>query len=250
METSRSAELGGLAERGGQMKFAVIVFPGSNCDVDCYKAVEDTIGQPVDYVWHTETDLSGYDCILLPGGFSYGDYLRCGAIARFAPVMNALVKAAEEGKFILGICNGFQILLEAGMLPGAMLRNRSLKFRCHPAALRVETTRTAFTSDYARGEILNIPVAHGEGNYFCDEATLAELKGHDQIVFRYVGENPNGSVDDIAGICNKAGNVVGMMPHPERAVSALLGSEDGKRMFTSVLNAWRVKHGTAAASGA
>jgi len=250
METSRSAELGAPAERGGQMKFAVIVFPGSNCDVDCYKAVEDTIGQPVDYVWHTETDLSGYDCILLPGGFSYGDYLRCGAIARFAPVMNALVKAAEEGKSILGICNGFQILLEAGLLPGAMLRNRSLKFRCHPAALRVETARTAFTSDYARGEILNIPIAHGEGNYFCDEATLAELKANDQIVFRYVGENPNGSVDDIAGICNKAGNVVGMMPHPERAVSALLGSEDGKRMFTSVLNAWRVKHGTAAISGA
>jgi phosphoribosylformylglycinamidine synthase len=250
METSRSVELGALAERGGQMKFAVIVFPGSNCDVDCYKAVEDTIGQPVDYVWHTETDLSGYDCILLPGGFSYGDYLRCGAIARFAPVMNALVKAAEEGKFILGICNGFQILLEAGLLPGAMLRNRSLKFRCHPAALRVETTRTVFTSDYARGEILNIPIAHGEGNYYCDEATLVELKASDQIVFRYVGENPNGSVDDIAGICNKAGNVVGMMPHPERAVSALLGSEDGKRMFTSVLNAWRVKHGTAAISGA
>jgi len=232
------------------MKFAVIVFPGSNCDVDCYKAVEDVIGQPVEYVRHTARDLSGYDCILLPGGFSYGDYLRCGAIARFAPVMDALVKAAAEGKYILGICNGFQILLEAGLLPGAMLRNRSLKFRCDFAALRVETTRTAFTGDYRKGEILSIPIAHGEGNYYCDEATLADLRANDQIVFRYAGENPNGSLDRIAGICNRAGNVVGMMPHPERAVSRLLGSEDGRRMFTSVLNAWRVKHGTAAASNA
>lgn len=255
MERSDPTVIDGFSERGGQtggdgMKFAVLVFPGSNCDIDCYKAVEDTVGQPVEYVWHTETDLSKYDCILVPGGFSYGDYLRCGAIARFAPVMNALVKAAEEGKFILGICNGFQILLEAGLLPGAMLRNESLKFRCHSSALRVETTRTAFTGDYNFGEIIDIPIAHGEGNYYCDEATLAELKANDQIVFRYHGENPNGSVDDIAGICNKAGNVVGMMPHPERATSLLLGSEDGRRMFTSVLNAWREKHGTAAVGGA
>lgn len=256
METSRLTAPAGRTEHGPDgpqgplMKFAVIVFPGSNCDVDCHKAVEDVLGQPVDYVWHTASDLSGYDCILLPGGFSYGDYLRCGAIARFAPVMDALVKAAEEGKYILGICNGFQILLEAGLLPGAMLRNRSLKFRCDQAALRVETTRTAFTGDYRKGEILSIPIAHGEGNYYCDEATLADLAAHDQIVFRYVGENPNGSLDDIAGICNRVGNVVGMMPHPERATSRLLGSEDGRRMFTSVLNAWRVKHGTAAVSGA
>ncbi|KPV58462.1 phosphoribosylformylglycinamidine synthase [Paenibacillus sp. A3] len=229
------------------MNFAVLVFPGSNCDIDCYKAVEDTIGQPVDYVWHTETDLSKYDCILIPGGFSYGDYLRCGAIARFAPVMGALVKAAEEGKYILGICNGFQILLESGLLPGAMLRNRSLKFRCHAAMLQVENTNTPFTSDYTKGELINIPIAHGEGNYYCDEATLAELKANNQIVFRYeAGNNPNGSVDDIAGICNRAGNVLGMMPHPERAVHELLGSADGRKMFTSILSTWREKHGAAA----
>lgn len=227
------------------MNFAVLVFPASNCDLDCVKAVEDTIGQPVEYVWHTETDLSKYDCIIVPGGFSYGDYLRTGAIARFAPVMNALLQAAEQGKYIIGICNGFQILLEAGLLPGAMLRNNSLKFRCHQADLRVETSRTPFTSEYKVGEIIDIPIAHGEGNYYCDDATLAELKANDQIVFRYHGTNPNGSVDDIAGISNKAGNIVGMMPHPERAISKLLGSEDGKRMFTSVLNAWREQHGTA-----
>lgn len=229
------------------MNFAVLVFPGSNCDIDCYKAVEETIGQPVDYVWHTETDLSKYDCILVPGGFSYGDYLRCGAIARFAPVMNAVVKAAEEGKYILGICNGFQILLESGLLPGAMLRNKSLKFRCHSAMLQVENTSTPFTSEYKQGELINIPIAHGEGNYYIDEAGLAELKANNQIVFRYeAGNNPNGSVDDIAGICNKQGNVLGMMPHPERAVAEILGSADGKRMFTSILSTWREKHGAAA----
>lgn len=228
------------------MNFAVLVFPGSNCDIDCYKAVEDTIGQPVSYVWHTETDLSQYDCIIVPGGFSYGDYLRCGAIARFAPVMNALVQAAEQGKYIIGICNGFQILLESGLLPGAMLRNESLKFRCHAAMLRVENTATPFTSEYKQGELINIPIAHGEGNYYCDDATLAELKANNQIVFRYeAGNNPNGSVDDIAGICSKNGNVLGMMPHPERAVHELLGSADGKRMFTSILSTWREKHGAA-----
>jgi phosphoribosylformylglycinamidine synthase subunit PurQ / glutaminase len=232
------------------MNFAVLVFPGSNCDLDCYKAVEDTIGQPVEYVWHTETNLDKYDAILVPGGFSYGDYLRTGAIARFAPVMGALMEAAKQGKYIIGICNGFQILLEAGLLPGAMLRNRTLKFRCHQSKLRVETTRTAWTEQYAVGEIVDIPIAHGEGNYYCDEATLEELKTNDQIVFRYEGDNPNGSVDAIAGICNKEGNIVGMMPHPERAVHQLLGSEDGKRMFTSVLNAWREKHGAATASNA
>lgn len=228
------------------MNFAVLVFPGSNCDIDCYKAVEETIGQPVSYVWHTETDLSQYDCIIVPGGFSYGDYLRCGAIARFAPVMSALVQAAEQGKYIIGICNGFQILLESGLLPGAMLRNESLKFRCHAAMLQVENTTTPFTSEYKQGELINIPIAHGEGNYYCDDATLAELKANHQIVFRYeAGTNPNGSVDDIAGICNKNGNVLGMMPHPERAVHELLGSADGKRMFTSILSTWREKHGAA-----
>ena len=227
------------------MNFAVLVFPGSNCDIDCHKAVERTVGQPVEYVWHTATDLSKYDAIILPGGFSYGDYLRTGAIARFTPVMDEVRKAAEAGKYVLGICNGFQILLEAGLLPGAMLRNKTMKFRCHPATLRVENNRTPFTRDYREGELIDIPIAHGEGNYYCDERTLAELKANDQIVFRYHGENPNGSVDDIAGICNKEGNVLGMMPHPERAVHRLLGSEDGIRMFTSILNAWREKHGAA-----
>jgi phosphoribosylformylglycinamidine synthase len=227
------------------MNFAVLVFPGSNCDIDCYKAVEQTIGQPVDYVFHTATDLSRYDAIIIPGGFSYGDYLRSGAIARFAPVMSEVQKAAEAGKYVIGICNGFQILLESGLLPGAMRRNESLKFRCQRAMLRVENNTTAFTRDYAVGELIDIPIAHGEGNYYCDEETLAKLKAENRIVFRYAGENPNGSVDDIAGICNEQGNVVGMMPHPERAIHKLLGSEDGKRMFTSVLNAWREKHGAA-----
>ncbi|MEK3719939.1 MULTISPECIES: phosphoribosylformylglycinamidine synthase subunit PurQ [Paenibacillus] len=228
------------------MNFAVLVFPGSNCDIDCYKAVEETIGQPVEYVWHTETDLSKYDCIIVPGGFSYGDYLRTGAIARFAPVMTALVQAAEKGTYIIGICNGFQILLESGLLPGAMLRNNSLKFRCHAAMLQVDNNENPFTKEYSKGELVNIPIAHGEGNYYCDDATLADLQANNQIVFRYeAGNNPNGSVDDIAGICNKAGNVLGMMPHPERAVKELLGSADGKRMFTSILSTWREQHGAA-----
>lgn len=226
------------------MKFAVLVFPGSNCDIDCYKAVEDTLGEPVDYVWHTATDLSAYDCILIPGGFSYGDYLRCGAISRFAPVMAEVAKAAEQGKYILGICNGFQILTEAGLLPGTLLRNKSLKFLCHDTKLRVENNNNPFTTQYAQGEEIIIPIAHGEGNYYCDEQTLAKLKANNQIIFRYV-DNPNGSVDDIAGISNERGNVVGMMPHPERAVDLLLGSEDGKRMFTSILMAWRDRHESA-----
>lgn len=226
------------------MKFAVLVFPGSNCDIDCYKAVEDTTHQPVDYVWHTATDLSAYDGILVPGGFSYGDYLRCGAISRFAPVMAEVAKAAEQGKFILGICNGFQILTEAGLLPGTLRRNMSLKFRCHDTVLRVENNENPFTTQYAAGEEITIPIAHGEGNYYCDDETLAKLKANNQIIFRYVN-NPNGSVDDIAGISNEAGNVVGMMPHPERAVDSLLGSEDGKRMFTSILKAWRDRHESA-----
>ncbi|AJY74344.1 phosphoribosylformylglycinamidine synthase subunit PurQ [Paenibacillus beijingensis] len=227
------------------MKFAVIVFPGSNCDIDCYKAVE-AIGQPVDYVWHTATDLSDYDAILLPGGFSYGDYLRCGAIAQFAPVMGEVVKAAEAGKLVLGICNGFQVLTESGLLPGKLMRNRNLKFLCHQSELEVMSNKTPFTNQYSEGEVINIPIAHGEGNYYCDEETLAKLEANGQIVFRYAnGGNPNGSLRDIAGICNERGNVLGMMPHPERAMDQLLGSEDGKRMFTSILNAWREKNGAA-----
>lgn len=225
------------------MKFAVLVFPGSNCDVDMYHAIKDGLGEEVEYVWHQETDLSSFDGILLPGGFSYGDYLRTGALARFSPVMEAVKKAAEQGKFILGVCNGFQILLEAGLLPGAMRRNDSLKFRCLTTPLQVVNTNTPFTRDYAEGETIQIPIAHGEGNYFCDEKTLDELKANNQIVFRYT-ENPNGSIMDIAGITNKAGNVLGMMPHPERAMEELLGSADGKRVFTSILATWREKHVT------
>ncbi len=225
------------------MRTAVLVFPGSNCDVDCYKAIEQTLGTPVEYVWHQETSLDGFDLILVPGGFSYGDYLRCGAIARFAPVMDAVKVAVERGAFVLGVCNGFQILLESGLLPGAMRKNTSLKFICQPQMLRVARNDLAFTAEYAVGEEINVPIAHGEGNYYCDEATLEELKANNQIVFTYAGTNPNGSVADIAGITNKQGNVVGMMPHPERAVSELLGSDGGKRMFTSVLNAWRERNG-------
>ncbi|WP_027417437.1 phosphoribosylformylglycinamidine synthase subunit PurQ [Aneurinibacillus terranovensis] len=227
------------------MKCAVIVFPGSNCDIDMYKAVEDCLEQPVEYVWYTQTDLDAYDCILLPGGFSYGDYLRPGAMAGMAPVMEAIKKAAQDGKLIMGICNGFQVLTEARLLPGALRRNQSLKFRCGIVPLRVENADTAFTSEYEAGEVIQIPIAHGDGNYFCDEAALAEMKANRQIVFRYEGNNPNGSVDAIAGIINKEGNVLGMMPHPERAIHKWLGSEDGKRMFTSILSNWREKHGAA-----
>ncbi len=225
------------------MKFAVIVFPGSNCDVDCYKAVTETINQSVEFVWHTTEDLSTYDGILIPGGFSYGDYLRCGAIAQFTPVMKAVVQAAHDGKYILGICNGFQVLTEAGLLPGALLRNQGMKFRCQDTILKVENPHTVFTSDYTQDELIQIPIAHGEGNYYCDETTLNDMIAHQQIVFRYASdENPNGSLHDIAGICNRAGNVMGLMPHPERAVNSWLGSQDGRRMFTSILSNWREKH--------
>ncbi|WP_211748123.1 phosphoribosylformylglycinamidine synthase subunit PurQ [Paenibacillus sp. Marseille-Q4541] len=226
------------------MKFAVLVFPGSNCDIDCFKAVEDTVGQTVDYVWHTATDLSAYDCIIVPGGFSYGDYLRCGAISRFAPVMNEVAKAAEQGKYIIGICNGFQILTEAGLLPGALLRNEGMKFICQDSVLKVENNNTPFTREYVAGEEIVIPIAHGEGNYYCDEETLAEITANNQIVFTYKN-NPNGSLNNIAGVSNKTGNVVGMMPHPERAVNEVLGTTDGKRMFTSILNSWRDQHDAA-----
>ncbi|GAV15724.1 phosphoribosylformylglycinamidine synthase subunit PurQ [Paenibacillus sp. MER 180] len=223
------------------MKAAVLVFPGSNCDLDCVHAIQDTLNVEVDRVWHTEQDVTGYDLIVIPGGFSYGDYLRSGAIARFAPVMKAVAKAAETGTYVLGICNGFQILTEAGLLPGTLRRNEGLKFRCHAAPIRVTRADLPFTRDYVEGDILNIPIAHGEGNYYCDEATLAKLKQGNQIVFTYE-QNPNGSLEHIAGICNEAGNVLGMMPHPERAVSELLGSADGVRLFTSILQAWREQH--------
>ncbi|MEK4176473.1 phosphoribosylformylglycinamidine synthase subunit PurQ [Aeribacillus pallidus] len=225
------------------MKFAVIVFPGSNCDVDMYHAIKDELGEEVEYVWHDAQDLSGFDGILLPGGFSYGDYLRSGAIARFANVMKEVVKAADEGKPVLGVCNGFQILLEAGLLPGAMRRNEKLKFICRPVNLKVENNETMFSNKYDKGEIITIPIAHGEGNYYCDEKTLEELIANKQIVFTYQ-DNPNGSLNNIAGIVNKRGNVLGMMPHPERAVSELLGNTDGLKLFQSIVRSWREAHVT------
>lgn len=221
------------------MKTAVIVFPGSNCDQDMYYAIKDGLGEEVDYVWHAETSLDGYDAIMIPGGFSYGDYLRSGAIARFSGIMPAVIKAAEEGKPVLGVCNGFQILLEAGLLPGAMLKNQHLKFICETVNLQVKNSDTQFTKFYDNDQIIRIPIAHGEGNYFCDDATLKELQENNRIVFTYSGKNPNGSKADIAGIINEAGNVLGMMPHPERAADALLGSDDGLRLFQSILNHWR-----------
>jgi len=220
------------------VKFAVIVFPGSNCDVDMFHAIKDELGEEVDYVWHDTENLDGYDAILLPGGFSYGDYLRCGAISRFANAMKAVQKAAEQGKPILGVCNGFQILVESGLLPGALMRNENLKFMCRTVQLRVENNETMFTSQYEKDEVINIPIAHGEGNYYCDEETLKQLEENNQIAFRYV-ENPNGSVSDIAGIVNEKGNVLGMMPHPERAVDELLGGAEGLKVFQSILKQWR-----------
>ncbi|MFI8684175.1 phosphoribosylformylglycinamidine synthase subunit PurQ [Rossellomorea sp. NPDC077527] len=224
------------------MKFAVIVFPGSNCDIDMYHAIKDEIGEEVDYVWHDADNLENYDAILLPGGFSYGDYLRSGAIARFSNVMKEVVKAAEQGKPVLGVCNGFQVLLETGLLPGAMRRNESLKFICKTVPLTVENNETMFTNGYEKNDVIQIPIAHGEGNYFCDEETMITLKENNQIVFTYTDENPNGSVENIAGITNQAGNVLGMMPHPERAMDTLLGSEDGKKLFQSIVKHWREKH--------
>lgn len=223
------------------MKFAVIVFPGSNCDVDMYHAVKDELGEQVDLVWHDADNLDEYDGILLPGGFSYGDYLRSGAIAHMSNVMAAVKRAAEAGKPVLGICNGFQILLESGLLPGAMLRNKNLKFICRTVELTVENNETMFTSLYEKGEKISIPVAHGEGNYYCDDATITKLKENNQIVFSYASD-VNGSLSDIAGITNEKGNVLGMMPHPERAVDELLGSADGLKLFQSIVKHWRNSH--------
>jgi phosphoribosylformylglycinamidine synthase subunit PurQ / glutaminase len=221
------------------VRFAVIVFPGSNCDIDMFHAIKDELGEQVEYVWHDQDSLEGFDGILLPGGFSYGDYLRCGAIARFSNVMKEIIKAAEAGKPVLGVCNGFQILLEAGLLPGAMRRNESLKFICKPVELKVENNETMFSGSYSQGEVITVPIAHGEGNYYCDEETLARLQENNQIVFTYEGENPNGSISNIAGITNEKGNVLGMMPHPERAVDSLLGGADGLKLFQSIVRSWR-----------
>ena len=216
------------------MRFAVVVFPGSNCDADMLWAIREIMGVEADYVRYDETSLAGFDGVLLPGGFSYGDYLRCGAIARFSSIMEEVIRFANEGKPVFGTCNGFQILTEAGLLPGVLRRNDSLCFICKSVPLKVNN-QTPFTSEYEADEVIQLPVAHGEGNYFCDEETLQELKENNQIAFTYATENINGSVANIAGITNKKGNVLGMMPHPERAMEELLGSEDGKRFFASMI---------------
>jgi len=221
----------------------VVVFPGSNCDEDCFHALRDVAKVDVQYFWHKERNLPPCDLVVLPGGFSYGDYLRTGAIARFSPAMDSIAKHAEAGRPVIGICNGFQILLEAGLLPGAMLRNRSLSFVCKHVFLRTETADSPFTNRYRKGEVIDLPIAHGEGNYFCEPDTLKQLQEEDRIAFRYCSEkgelgdpyNPNGSVDHIAGILNEKRNVLGMMPHPERSSEAILSSEDGRKIWESLL---------------
>jgi phosphoribosylformylglycinamidine synthase len=225
------------------MKFGVVVFPGSNCDHDAFHAIGHVLQKPVQFIWHQSEDLQGCDAIVLPGGFAYGDYLRTGAIARFSPVMKAVEKFANSGGLVLGICNGFQILLEAGLLPGAMMRNAGLRFICRPVHIRVEETDTPFTAAAKKGQVLTIPIAHGDGNYTCDDATLAELEQNHQILFRYTSGdgtddyagNPNGSLRNIAGICNRARNVAALMPHPERAVETALDSQDGVVIFRSMV---------------
>ena len=225
------------------MKFAVVVFPGSNCDEDAYHATTTVLGQQAEYVWHKETALRGADAVILPGGFAHGDYLRTGAMARFSPIMRAVETFAARGGPVLGICNGFQVLLEAGLLPGAMLRNRDLQFHCEHVHIRVEQTDTPFTLACRRGQVLRIPVAHGEGNYFAEPDVIARLQANRQVVFRYAdpagrvtdGSNPNGSAAAIAGLCSEARNVVGLMPHPERACELALGSADGLVIFESVM---------------
>jgi phosphoribosylformylglycinamidine synthase len=225
------------------MKFGVVVFPGSNCDHDAWYALGEVLHQPVEFLWHQSEQVSGFDAILLPGGFSYGDYLRTGAIARFSPVMRAVERFARGGGPVLGVCNGFQILCEAGLLPGVLQRNAGLRFVCRQVHIRVEATDTPFTSAARPGQVLKMPIAHGDGNYFCDRATLADLERNHQVVFRYTtpegreedSANPNGSLANIAGVCNRERNVLGLMPHPERAVEAALGSSDGLVILRSLV---------------
>lgn len=236
------------------MRFAVLQFPGSNCDQDCLSSLKGIEGVDAEYVWHKQTTLSDFDAIVLPGGFSYGDYLRCGAIARFSPIMRAVVNEAAAGKLVLGTCNGFQILCEAGLLPGALVRNRSLRFVCDQAIMRVETVDSPFTSACQEGELLKLPIAHGEGCYFADEKTLSDLNKNRQVILRYadaqgrvVAEaNPNGSFENIAGICNRARNVFGLMPHPDRASDQRLGSADGLKIFRSMINTIQTARAAAA----
>jgi phosphoribosylformylglycinamidine synthase subunit PurQ / glutaminase len=226
------------------MKFSIVVFPGSNCDHDAYHAAKHVLGQEAEFVWHKETSLKGADVVVLPGGFSHGDYLRTGAIARFSPIMTAVAAFARGGGPVLGICNGFQILCEAGLLPGAMLRNRDLKFHCEHVSVRVERTDTPFTSLASVGRVLRIPIAHGEGNFFAEPAVIAGLEADGRVIFRYCDArgqitdeaNPNGAVNNIAGLCSAERNVVGLMPHPERACESVLGSADGLVLFESVVS--------------
>ena len=217
------------------MRFGVVVFPGSNCDHDAWYAFSRNLGHSAEYIWHNSASLPPLDAVILPGGFSYGDYLRCGAIAKFSPVMQAIQQFAATGGLVLGICNGFQVLVESGMLPGALLRNRSLKFVCSPVGVRVESVHTPFTASAKKGQVLSLPVAHGDGCYFAEPATIAHLQRDDRVIFRYA-DNPNGSLDDIAGICNEGRNVLGMMPHPERAADALLGCTDGRVILQSMID--------------
>ena len=227
------------------MRFGVVVFPGTWSDVDCYHVLDEVLGQEVNYVWHKDTDLSSYDCVVLPGGFSYGDYLRCGAIARFSPVMEAVVDFAGRGGLVMGICNGFQVLCEAGLLPGALLRNDSLEFRCEWVNLRVDNAESMFTGNCTSGQRLRVPISHGEGRYYADDATLSTLDEEGRVLFRYCAEdgavgpeaNPNGSLNGIAGIMNREGNVLGMMPHPERCCESVLGGTDGLYIFESIVGA-------------
>lgn len=224
------------------MRFGIVVFPGSNCDFDCHYVTSEVLAQPTTLIWHQEKSLPPIDVLIIPGGFSYGDYLRAGAIARFSPIMDAVIDFAQKGGFVLGICNGFQILTEAGLLPGALLQNRSTKFICEWTSLRVESNQCGFTHLYEQGEKISLPIAHADGSYYLDADGLSDLEKNNQVVFRYVSEtgettakaNPNGSVNHIAGIRNKAGNVLGMMPHPERAAEAILGGRDGFRLFQSL----------------
>ena len=229
------------------MKFGVLKFPGSNCDQDAYHTIKDVLGQPTEYLWHQDGDLKGVDCVVVPGGFSYGDYLRCGAIARFSPVVAATQEFASRGGLVLGICNGFQVLCESHLLPGALLRNQDQKFVCKQIHLRAENTETPFTNTLTPGQVLQIPIAHGEGNYVCDGDTLKELQDSNRILFRYCHSdgtladhsNPNGSADNIAGVASADFNVLGLMPHPERASDPALGSADGRAIFESLLRFWK-----------
>ena len=218
------------------MKFGVIVIPGSNCDRDVAYVTRDLLHQPTRMVWHEETDICDLDVVVIPGGFSYGDYLRCGALARFSPVMQSIVLHAEKGKFVLGVCNGFQVLTEAGLLPGALMRNRDLHFICDRVPVKVERSHLPWTQAYLPGQVITLPIAHGDGQFYTDINTLRQLEDNNQVLFRYEGNNPNGSVNNIAGICNRHGNVLGMMPHPERASDPMLGGTDGIRLFKGLLD--------------